>query len=473
MKISLTCLVALALGTIAAGNAADAAPTAASAPETDWTAVNDQLFAGPPRNLEHLATRAYVWGMPLVEAAWIRQRFLAAPGARLNRFYPRRALSGPELRVGVGPNNDTIYTPAWVDLARGPLIVSLPDFGKRYYTVSINQADSSAEQSLGQRTHGGKLPPLFVHGPGYSGPVPKGMVDVPVSTRYANLAGRILVRNEGEYAEVHRLQDQFRIARPDGSDAAMPARPPALTTGSEPLHFLNQLGVVLKEWIVRPQESGIVRSLAALGLTPEKGFDRSRLSLAQVKTIARGIEQGRKLVLDRSLNLGVQVNGWTINYQGPRFGNDYLLRAGVAKDQIYVTIPEEAVYPIGRVDSAGRPLSGQHRYTIRFAADQLPPVNAFWSITAYDDQGFMMPNPIKRYSIGDRTGGLVRGKDGSVTIVLAKAPPTDLGAANWLPVGKDSLYLMMRLYMPKEQVIERRWTPPAIVRLPARKQPGG
>ncbi|WP_164844058.1 DUF1214 domain-containing protein, partial [Croceicoccus ponticola] len=134
---------------------------------------------------------------------------------------------------------------------------------------------------------------------------------------------------------------------------------------------------------------------------------------------------------EASLTLGTQQNGWTTNYRGPRFGTDWLLRAAVAKDQIYVAIPEEAVYPIGRVDADGRPLHGAKRYRIRFAADALPPVNAFWSITAYDDLGHMIPNPINRYSVGDRTAGLIREPDGSVVVTVASTPPAHGEGQNW------------------------------------------
>lgn len=439
------------------------------APDADYAAI------------EALAERAYVWGMPLVEAALIRERFTVAqtPGdvsaTPINQFKHRRMLSGPEMRVGVGANNDTIYSLAWVDLADGPLIVSAPNFGNRYYTFSINFADSSAEQSLGQRTHGGQLPPLFIHGPGYRGKVPAGMVNVPSPTRYVNIAGRILVRSPAEYAEVHALQDKLAIHR--WSDwrkglyvpaSAAPPRP--LSRGPEgtplTLAFYYQLGSVLQDWIIRPQEQAIVAELKHLGLTPKHGFRPERLSAGTIAAIARGHAKAKEEVQQASLRLGVECNGWTTNYRGPRFGTDYLLRAAVAKDQIYVAVPEEAVYPIARLDADGRKLDGSHRYRIRFAPDQLPPVDAFWSITAYDDTGFMIPNPARRYSVGDRTDGLLSGSDGSVTIELSATPAPEGSALNWLPVAPDApFYLMMRLYRPTSAVLSQYWLPPAIERV--------
>lgn len=431
--------------------------------------------------IEQLAHQAYVWGMPLIEAALIRQRFTQAEGPAgaaatpLNHFKHRRTLSGPEMKAGVGPNNDTIYSLAWLDLAQGPLVVTAPDLGTRYYTFSINFADSSAEQSLGQRTHGGHLPPLFLHGPDYRGPVPEVMVDVPCPTRYVNVAGRILVRSPTEYAEVHALQDQIAIVR--WSDWRKGSHIPAAATEQRRIEqgpegnpaaeaFFYRLGSVLQDWAVRPQEQAMIGDLEALGLTRQHGFRPERLTPGQLAALVRGYESAKAEVARASLRLGVERNGWTTNYRGPRFGTDYLLRAAVAKDQIFVAVPEEAVYPIARVDAQGRKLDGRHRYRIRFAPGQLPPVDAFWSITAYDDTGFMIANAANRYSVGDRTDGLVVGKDGSVSIELAATTPATGEAANWLPIAPDApFYLMMRLYRPRQTVLDQSWVPPAIERI--------
>lgn len=430
--------------------------------------------------IEALAEQSYIWGMPLVEAALIRQRLGASLAtddnpSGLNRFRHLRRLSGPEMRAGAGPNNDTLYSSAWLDLGDGPIVVLAPDFGERYYTFSINSADSSSDMALGQRTHGRQLPPLFVHGPGYRGSVPAAMIDVRSRTRYVGIAGRILVRGEDDHAQVHALQDQIVAVRwqdwraglrsPAGPPSHADFRLPSIATSEAEL-FYRRLASVLQNWIVRPEDRAMVGRLGQLGLTVKDGFRTDRLTVAQVAAIARGYEKAREKVRRASLRLGVERNGWTINYRGPRFGKDDLLRAAVAKDQIFVAVPEEAVYPIGRVDAEGRGLDGTHRYRIRFAADQLPPVDAFWSITAYDDTGFMIPNMAKRYSVGDRTDGLVVERDGSVTVELASTPPPDEASVNWLPVAPNApFYLMMRLYRPRQAVLDRSWVPPAVNRI--------
>lgn len=453
-----------------------APPASQSLTAAQWRTVNDRLFNHPTQDLRILAMRAYVWGMPLMHAANIREKFVLGvgdrPGSPLNRFVHSRSLAGPDTRIGVGLNNDTVYSLSWVDLADGPLVLTAPDFGQRYYTFSMNFADTSASQSIGQRTHGGQLPPVFIHGPGFRGNLPTGMVIVPSRTRFLNIAGRILVRTPDDYPAVHSLQD--RIALTNWADWKRGLRRPAAPVSAEPLTlagedqadnltFLSRLNRILQQWHVLPQDRAVIASFRALGIGPGQLFKPERLSAEQRARMKAGIEEGRRLVLARSLQLGVRRNGWMINYGGPRFGSDFLLRAGVAKDQPNVAIPEEALYPLARVDSVGRPLNGRYRYRIRFAPGQLPPVGAFWSITAYDDTGNMVHNPANRYSLGDRSPGLQADPDGGLQILLSASPGPAGNSSNWLPVPQDApFYLMLRLYQPGKDVLEQRWLPPVI-----------
>lgn len=440
-------------------------------------------FEGPARTAHDVALRAYVWGMPLVQAA--RQRLVrtgampqpagpapGVPAAPIDSFAHASQLVDPQWRTGVGPNHDTLYSLAWIDGAAGPFVLETPDFGKRYYTFQFGLADSSTEVSPGRRTHGRRLPPLFVHGPDYTGPVPRGMLRVRLATRYALIAGRFLVDGPADIPAVRRLQQQIRLRRHadwqagrDGPPSPVPQRLfPNVPEGEGDLAFLHQLGSVLQDWAVPPAERGLIADFARIGLTA-RGFDSSAFDAATRAEIRRGLADGAAAVRARSLSLGSNVNGWTINRRGARFGTDYLLRAGVAKDQIFVNLPEEALYPVGRIDSAGRPLDGRHAYRIVFPKGKLPPVGAFWSITLYDDDGFMVPNAIQRYAIGDRTPGLVRRADGALELRLqARAPEGPLGA-NWLPAPAAPFYLMMRLYIPGKAALDGRWQPPAIERI--------
>jgi hypothetical protein len=441
--------------------------------------TTEEIFEGGAEDPYTLAVRAYVWGYPLVSSAGLRhaltnpsepfvRRPPTSPGAALNRLGVQEQLSDTRT-LGVGVNVDTLYALAWLDLADTPFVLETPDFGGRYYTFQMAQADTSTEASFGQRTHGAQLPPLFIHGPGYEGTAPKGMLGVRSFNRYFLVAGRILVDpgTRGDFDAVHALQRRIRLRPAQGMTT--PGDPPEqrplldVDRGIDPaLSFLEQLGNVLRDFeTTGTDETGLVRSLARIGLTTRSGFDPAPLGPDAAGELARGLRDAAAIVRAKSLNLGRNVNGWTINYQGPRFGTDWLLRAGVVLDQRNVTVPEEALYPLGRVDGNGAALDGANAYRIHFAPGQLPPVGAFWSITIYDDAGRLVSNPIDRYAIGDRTPGLTTNRDGSQDILIQTTQPRQ-GPSNWLPAPEGRFYLMMRLYIPAPEVLDGTWRPPPI-----------
>jgi hypothetical protein len=119
---------------------------------------------------------------------------------------------------------------------------------------------------------------------------------------------------------------------------------------------------------------------------------------------------------------------------------------------------DEALYGAGHFDAEHAPLDGRRRYSLRFAADEMPPADAFWSVTLYDADRFLYRTAARRHSIGDRTPGLQREPDGSLQIDFAHAPPAR--TANWLPTPAGPFYLILRLYHPREGV--RSWRIPAL-----------
>lgn len=432
-----------------------------------------------------VAVAAYVWGMPWVETARIRARgtnpadpFVERPptstGAPLNRWGHASVPADPTFSAGVGPSVDLLYSSLRLDTSCGPAVVEVPDCGSRYYTVQVAFADSSAESSYGQRTHGGRLPPLLVQGPGHDAPVPDGMLDVRVPTRYCLMPARFLFDPSApsDLDAVHALQRGLRV-RPlaaylAGQDVSfdVPAQRPLLDPQASPPAqpaFLHQLGAVLQDEVLPAEDAWLLDRLRSIGLTRERGFQVQQLSEADVDEIRLGLLDGAEIVRRASMRLGVDLAGWTCNLLGPRFGADRLLRAAVAKDQIIVTVPEEALYPVARVDSEGRPLDGCHSYRIDLRGDDLPPVHAFWSVTVYDDDGMLVPNPLGRYAVSGCTPGLVRRPDGGIAIHVGSAPPLERGTT-WLPAPEGRFYLMLRLYLPRTAALAGAWRPPPVVR---------
>jgi hypothetical protein len=332
----------------------------------------------------------------------------------------------------------------------------------------FGEADSSTLQSYGQSSHGGRLPPIFIVGPDYRGPTPRGMLLVRSRQRYLMVAGRILTDGPEDLPLVHRLQDRIQLRQRRGPSHLVEApitaqRPLSDAPAGDPLRWLVNLGTVLQDWRPEPGEAALITSLKTIGLTQKSGFHDEALSAADRDAIKRGVEDGLAAIAAKTRALSAVTNGWSISYAGSRFGGDYLLRAAVAMDQIYVLDKTEALYPVAHFDGIGQPLDGRASYTICFRKQELPPVHSFWSITMYYAKGFLVPNAIERYSIGDRTPGLSYGKDGSLRLLIENADPGAGRRSNWLPAPNEPFMLMMRLYRPKASATEARWHPPAII----------
>ncbi|HQR77776.1 MAG TPA: DUF1214 domain-containing protein, partial [Burkholderiaceae bacterium] len=214
---------------------------------------------------------------------------------------------------------------------------------------------------------------------------------------------------------------------------------------------------------------------ASIGIGPGKTFDFKDLSLEQKAAFGLAIKQAFEKIDKASSSIGKSINGWHV---GSAFGDrafykgDWLLRAAAAKAGIYGNNAEEAMYPMTRVDSTGQTIdTSKHDYTLTFAKGELPPVNAFWSVTMYDGKSqLLIENPINRYLINSpMLPGMKKNPDGSLTIYIQKDSPGKDKEANWLPAPNDTVYLVMRLYWPKTEAPsilpagEGTWSPPAVV----------
>lgn len=448
------------------------------------TAYHHRSAAGPGRrrtgpeamtDLRRLAAEAYIWAAPLIGAARLRRnatrpdqpwiaRSPSAAAAPINRFGHQSVLSDPAFTVGVAPNVDTLYSVAWLDTAHGPFRFEAPSFGERYYTFQFGEADTECRWCLGQRTHGARLPPVVVIGPDDDSPVAPDALVVRSRARHLMIAGRVLVdpADRDDLECVRALQRAMRIVRVDGDEPPVSAQVP-VPTGSEvvdpPLLPLFQIDALVAESALGRTDRSRLTRFQPLGVGLGRRFDPAAFDEPSRNEVADGLADGAQAVDARVDQLGEPVNGWSTNLRGPDFGDDLLLRAAVAQNQIYVVPPQEAVYPVTRVDAHGRRLRGDSTYAIRF--DRPPPAGAFWSLTMYGTPGPLVDNPIGRYAIGDRTAGLQHADDGSLTITIATSEPA-AGAPNWLPCPTGEFHLMLRLYWPDPSILAGIWTPPAV-----------
>ncbi|MGV6806410.1 MAG: DUF1254 domain-containing protein [bacterium] len=433
-----------------------------------------------------IAHAAYIWGIAPVVSAKIRLNFTRPiqPGteradwdnaAELNRMGRAKSLANANNREAVGYNNDTLYGVGFFDLDTEPFVILTPDFGTRYWNIMVSDLYNDVIDNIGTLATGSTAPATAMAGPDWRGDLPDDIQKVLRSpTRYALLATRIYVGGEQDLINARALLEKVQViplaqfVDPKYVPLEPPQQRPLRTPGSgipDELAFFEELGNLIMEQRPRKDETfAILGLLREIGITPEKGFAYETLDEATIAGLKDGLAAGKATVSAKIHNLGKTVNGWSVNLNTGRTGNDYLLRAAIAVDIPYANVPEEAVYYIGRLDNHGEQISGRHRYRIRFESDQTPPVGAFWSITLYDLKGHMIDNPIDRYSIGDRTAGVQENAVGSLDILLQHGAPEN--TSNWLPAPEGEYYLYLRCYLPEKSILEGSWSPPIIERFP-------
>jgi hypothetical protein len=233
----------------------------------------------------------------------------------------------------------------------------------------------------------------------------------------------------------------------------------------DPGEFFYRLNSLMRANPPATVDGGALRRFARIGVGPGKGFDVQARPLSFARELERGVHAGMARILEHVRRPKAKtVNGWQLLTDAGRYGTDYAWRAAVAHVRLGANLPEDAVYPHAWVDATGRPLSGAYRYRIHFRASAFPPVHAFWSITLYDDQQALVPNPIGRYALGDRDR-LTFAPDGSLTLFVQNEPPDRGKQPNWLPAPRGGFNLFMRLYWPMAEVLDGTWRPPAVERL--------
>ncbi len=415
--------------------------------------------AAVPASLKEAARDAWLYGLPLIEMATTRARAMTGRGsmpAGLNRFGHARQLATPQSRAVTSPNNDTLYSSAWLDLSQGPVTLTIPPTGERYISVAGMSMFTDNNFVLGTRTSGGAGGRYTIVGPGQAGAGPN---VVRLETSQGWLLTRILVDGPDDLPAVHRLQDALTLSGPTG------VAPPVFALRSAPgLEYFASVASLLKANPPPATDGALFARIAPLGLTAQGGFDPKRFDAAATSEIEAGIVEARRLML--GLRAGGGVQGWSY----PRstlgdFKQDYVFRAAVALGGLAALPPAEAMYMQPAADR-GRMYTGEGPYRLSFAAGQLPAVDGFWSLTMYeatpDGQFFLVDNPIRRYSIGDRTPGLKTNADGSLDIWISRADPGGDRSANWLPAPASGPFtLSFRAYLPRPEFLDGRYRLPA------------
>ncbi len=418
---------------------------------------------------------AYVYGYPMMVLDQTKQSL--AKGVT-NRFaYLPAPPSASDRRV-VRPNVDTLYATTFLDLTAEPVVIHVPDTYGRYYVMQMLDANTNVFASPGKRTTGTDARDFVVIGPGWHQPVQlaSGMTPIHSPTNSVWIINRTELDGDKDVDAVNAIQQELAIAPlsewPKGAIKAVPLKgettketPPAQVEASSAPDYFNKLALLLRDNPPPPADAPILKRFATIGLAPGRSFDPSPdLAL----TLGKARERALESITGRASNLGKLVNGWrVITKKIGSYGTDYLQRAAVTEFGLGANLPADAVYPSASVDAAGQSLKGGKAYMLHFDKGALPPVNAFWSLTMYDKDGYFVENPLKRYAARDSL--LHKNADGSVDIYLQPDSPGKDREQNWLPAPKDAPFtLLLRLYWPKEPVLDGAYRPPGVVQAAAK-----
>jgi hypothetical protein len=438
--------------------------------------------------VQAMALEAYVYLYPLVLMETTRRQSTnyARAGEHpfrgpMNSFVHLRQFPPAGFRDVVRPNFDTLYSAAWIDLRREPMVLGLPDtrgLQARYYMMPMLDMHSNVFASPGTRTTGDVAGQFAITAPGWNGALPEGMQRITSPTPIAWIIGRTQTNGAGDYGIVHRQQDSYtltplsRLGQPGiattgpvAADVDM-RTPPLVQVNTMPAAAYFALGLdLLRTHPPGAHDHPILARMARLGLPVGQDFRFAALSPGVAQALERAAAEGPRHLAASLPRISAVRNTWLYQASGMGvYGTDYLRRAVIAMVGLGANLPEDAIYPLTQVSSDGQPLTGAHRYLLRFPRGQEPPVGAFWSVTLYDEQGFPVANPIDRFAIGDRDS-LARGADGSIEILVQHADPGADQRANWLPAPTGPFNLTMRLYAPEAAALDGRWSPPTVERV--------
>jgi hypothetical protein len=458
-------LSALLLAAVGGGSLLAATAPAAPAPAAPAPAAS-------PEELQRLAREVYVYAYPLVVMDVASE--IATAKTPINSFQHRRTLPDPSSTETPYPTVDTLSSAAWLDLSAGPVILSVPDTKGRYYQMPMLGGWTDVFQSPGKRTTTTEKREFAIVGPKWRGEIPKLAEEIRAPTDLVWINARIQVNGKGDVAAVNKLQDQFKLApmskskKPTAAPSANvdPKTPPVEQVAKmDAKTYFTRVAMLLPTNPPGKEDAAMIDRAKKLGIVPGQRFDTSKLDAARASAIEEGAKSALGAIRASAAGATGEIrNGWTLNWDLGRYGTNYGLRAVVAYSALGANAPEDALFARTRLDGGGRALSGANKYVLHFDKGKQPPTEAFWSVTMYNDKGFLVANPIERYSIGDREKPRLNA-DGSLDIYLQQESPGKDKESNWLPAPKDNFNVMLRVFWPKADFVERRWTPPPIQKL--------
>src|SRR5262245_31332660 len=436
---------------------------------------------------------AYVYFYPLVTMDVTRRQFTNLESGKelgkgpMNMFNNVPEYPPADFKGVVRPNFDTLYSIAYLDMAKEPVIVSVPDTNGRYYLLPMLDMWSDVFASPGWRTTGTQAQNYLVTPSGWRPDLRERFVDefklpkdtqrIEAPTPYVWVIGRIKTDGPPDYDAVRKIQAGLKVTLL--SDWGKPAKapeikidpsvdmktPPKVQVDTMPAaKYFAYAAELLKVNPPHLTDEPILAQMRRLGIEAGKSFDIEKVSPVVKKALEAAPQTGQELMEWKMPTLARIANHWSMNTDTMGvYGNYYLKRAIIAQVGLGANLPQDAIYPLNLGDEEGRPLDGTNKYVLHFEKGATPPVDAFWSITLYDPEGFQVPNSLNRFAVSSWMP-FKYNADGSLDLYFQNDSPGKDREANWLPAPKGPFNLTMRLYAPKAEALTGKWNAPAIRR---------
>jgi len=408
--------------------------------------------------------------------------------APMNTFASAAAYPSADNKFVVRVNFDTLYSIAYLDITKEPMVVSSPDTNGRYFLLPMLDAWTDVFASPGWRTTGTQAQTFLIAPQGWRPDLrdraieefklPKDTQRIDAPTPYMVIIGRTKTDGPPDYDAVHKIQAGYTVTplsqwgKPPQPvtvkvDPSIDMKtPPKIQVDTMPAsRYFAYAAELLKVNPPHITDQPMIAQLKKIGIEPGKSFDFDKADPAIQKALVSAREDAQQLMEWKIPTIARVANGWSMNTDTMGvYGNYYLKRAIVAQVGLGANLPEDAIYPLNLGDETGKPLDGANKYTLHFDKASLPPVNAFWSVTLYDSEGYQVANSLNRFAVSSWMPFKYNG-DGSLDLYFQNDNPGNNKEANWLPSPKGPFNLTMRLYAPKSDALTGKWNPAPVAKI--------
>jgi len=437
-----------------------------------------------------IAVDAYVYFYPIMSMDVSRKQFTNGTTdfrGPMNTFVNVPEYPPANFKGVVRSNFDTLYSVSWLDMTKEPVVITAPDTDGRYYLLPMLDMWTDVFASPGWRTTGTRAGTFLVTPAGWRPDLrdrfaeefklPKDTQRIEAPTPYVWLIGRTKTDGPPDYDAVHKIQAGYKVTLlSDFGKAPKPVEfkpDPTVDMKTPPKTQVDTMNAgvyfayaaeLLKLHPPHITDEPIIAQIKKIGIEPGKSFDIGKLDPAVQRALETAPKDAQKLMAWKLPTLARVANGWSMNTDTVGvYGNYYLKRAILSQQGLGANVVEDAIYPLNLGDEAGKPLDGVNKYTITFEKGAAPPVNAFWSITLYDQDGFQVGNALNRFAVSSWMP-FKYNADGSLDLYFQNESPGKDLEANWLPAPKAPFNLTMRLYAPKSEALTGKWNPPPVVK---------